>query len=440
MPRAWRRPPRPAVTNSVASPSAGARRYALVVLTVAYMFNFIDRAVLSILLPAIRDEFRVGDTVLGLLAGTAFAVFYATLGVPIARLADRVNRRNLIALAVAVWSAMTALSGLAANVWQLGLARIGVGFGEAGLNPPAHSMIADLYPPQRRSAAMGFYTLGISAGFMLAYAAGGWIVQNVGWRGAFYIVGLPGLLVAVLVRFTIGEPTRGASENRRDSGRRPGAGQVLRFLVGRRSLVHLAVAAGLSSFVGYAVAFLLPSFLDRSFPIDYASLTLRLGLIYGPASGLGFYLGGWFSDRIGRVGHHRSLRFLAAAALGTAVFYAAMFLAPTASWCLALYVLPAVTSAFYLAPVLSYTQSLVSLRMRAVASSAVLLVINVIGLALGPFLTGVLSDQLASGFGDESLRYSLLAVCTLVLPWAAWHFFVASRAFEADLARAGEND
>lgn len=179
--------------------SRGARRYALAVLAVVYMFNFVDRQILAILLPSIREEFQVGDTVLGLLAGTAFALFYVILGIPIARLADRWNRRNLIAVAVAVWSAMTALSGLAANIWQLTLARIGVGVGEAGCSPPAHSMIADLYPPEQRSSAMGFYTLGISAGVMLAYLAGGWVVQNMGWREAFFIIGLPGLLLALIV-------------------------------------------------------------------------------------------------------------------------------------------------------------------------------------------------------------------------------------------------
>ena len=178
--------------------STAARRYALAVLAVVYMFNFIDRQILAILLPAIRDEFLVSDTILGLLAGTAFALFYATLGVPIALLADRWNRRNLIALALAVWSGMTALSGLAANIWHLALARIGVGIGEAGCSPPAHSMIADLYPPEQRSTAMGFYTLGISAGIMIAYLAGGWVAQNIGWREAFLIVGVPGEMAAEL--------------------------------------------------------------------------------------------------------------------------------------------------------------------------------------------------------------------------------------------------
>jgi predicted MFS family arabinose efflux permease len=428
------------VATSNTLPTAAVRRYVLVVLTTAYMFNFIDRTILSILLPAIRDEFRVGDAVLGFLAGPAFALFYVTLGVPIARLADRVNRRNLIAAAVAVWSVMTALSGLAGSVWQLALARIGVGIGEAGGNPPAHSMIADLYPPERRAAAMGFYTLGVSAGIMLAYLGGGWIVANVGWRDAFYGVGLSGLAVALVVRFTIREPARGESEARSDSGDRPAMPVVLRFLARRRSFLHMALAAGLSSFVGYSVLSFLPSFIHRSFEVDIATLGVWLGLIYGLASGFGFYTGGYLSDRLGRRGHRRSLAFIALATLASTVFYAAMFLAPSARACLILSAVPIATSGFYLAPVFAQTQGLVSLRMRAVASSILILVINSVGLALGPWLTGIASDALAPVAGPDSMRYSLLAVSTLLLPWSAWHFHRAAGTIETDLARAEEHD
>ena len=211
--------------------SAATRRYALVILAIVYMFNFIDRQILGILLPAIRDEFGVSDTWLGFLSGTAFAMFYIVLGIPVARYADRHNRRNLIALAVAVWSGMTALSGMAANFAQLALARIGVGVGEAGCSPPAHSMIADLYPPEKRSTAMGVYTIGISAGIMMAYLAGGWVAQNIGWREALLVVGIPGLVLALVVRFTVAEPKRGHSEGREALSEQPS------FLL---SLIHIS--------------------------------------------------------------------------------------------------------------------------------------------------------------------------------------------------------
>jgi len=420
--------------------SVAARRYAMVVLAIVYMFNFVDRQILSILLPAIRDEFQVGDTVLGLLAGTAFAMFYVVMGIPIARIADRINRRNLIALAVALWSGMTALSGLATNIWYLTLARIGVGIGEAGCSPPAHSMIADLYPPEKRSAAMGFYTLGISAGVMVAYLAGGWVVQNIGWREAFFIVGIPGLLLAIVVRFTLLEPARGASEERQDSGHQPGLIVVLRFLMERKSFVFMAVAAGLSAFVGYSIINFMPSFIVRSFEMQVASLGLWLGLIYGIAGGFGFFMGGYMADHIGKDGHGKALRFIGLAVLVTVIFHAAVFLAASPFWCLLLFVFPAATSNFYLAPVLSQTQSLVSLRMRSVASAIVLLIINVIGLAIGPPVTGLVSDMLHSGFGDDSMRYALLIVSSALLPVAAWCYFKAGESIESDLSRAHEHD
>ena len=417
-----------------------ARRYAMFILAVVYMFNFVDRQILSILLPAIRDEFQVGDTVLGLLAGTAFALFYVALGVPIGQLADRVNRRNLVAASVALWSAMTALSGLAANVWYLALARVGVGIGEAGCSPPAHSMIADYYPPEKRSAAMGFYTLGISAGVMLAYLAGGWVVQNIGWREAFYIVGVPGLLLALIVRFTVTEPVRGASESRQDTGHRPTMISVIQFLLARRSFLFMALAAGLSSFVGYSVINFMPSFIVRSFTVEIASLGLWLGLIYGFAGGFGFFMGGYIADHIGRDAHRKALSFIAIAMLVTLAFYVAVFLTSSPVWCLLLYIVPAMTANVYLAPVLSQTQSLVSLRMRSVASSLVLLIINIIGLAMGPPVTGMISDALEPGYGTESMRYSLLLVSVVVLPIAAWCYFQAGKSIDSDLQRAGEHD
>ena len=410
----------------------------MVVLAVVYMFNFIDRQILAILLPAIRDEFLVNDTVLGLLAGTAFALFYATLGVPIALLADRWNRRNLIAIALAIWSGMTALSGLAANIWQLAAARVGVGIGEAGCSPPAHSMIADLYPPEQRSTAMGFYTLGISAGIMLAYIAGGWVVENIGWREAFFVVGLPGLLLAVIVRTTVPEPPRGSSENRADKGEHPPLLSVFQFLLRRRSFIHMAIAAGLSSFSGYAIISFFPSFIVRSYDMQIVSLGLYLGLILGIAGGAGFFGGGYLADFFARIRQRNAMRFIAITQLLSAFVTIGVYLAPTAHSALLIFIVPAFISNFYLAPVLAQTQSLVPLRMRGVASAIVLLIINLIGLALGPPLVGILSDVLQPAYGDESLRYSLMIAVAIVLPWAALHYTLAGRSIEGDLDRVEE--
>lgn len=412
----------------------------MVILAVVYMFNFVDRQILAILLPAIRLEFDVADATLGLLSGTAFALFYVTLGIPVSLLADRWSRRNLIAAAVAIWSGMTALSGLAVNFWHLVVARIGVGIGEAGCSPPAHSMIADMYPPEQRSTAMGFYTIGISAGIMLAYLAGGWVVQNLGWRQAFFIVGLPGLILALLVRFTLQEPRRGASESRIDSGTPPKFADVLRFLFARRSFLYMALGAGLASLAGYAVIIFFPSFMDRSFGMPMAQLGVWLGLILGIAGGSGFFAGGYFADKVGQQGPARSLQFIAISILISAMMLALTLLASSTTATLLLFIIPAATSNFYLAPVLAQTQGLVSLRMRALASAVMLFVINTIGLGIGPWLVGLLSDALAADFGAESMRYSLLSTCSLVLPLSALCFLLASRHLQADLANASQHD
>ncbi len=419
---------------------AGARRYALVILAIVYMFNFIDRQILAILLPAIREEFEVSDAWLGFLTGPAFAMFYIILGIPIARYADRHNRRNLIALAVALWSAMTALSGLVTNFAQLALARVGVGIGEAGCSPPAHSMIADYYPPEQRSTAMGVYTIGISAGIMLAYLLGGWVAQNVGWREALLVVGLPGLLLALLVRTTVVEPPRGHSEGRDASGARPPWRATLVFLWQRASFVHMTIAAGLSSFVGYSVINFLPSFLVRSFGMDVSTLGFWLGPILGIAGGAGFFLGGYIADHFGQTSHRRSLVFIGLTVLLTAVPYAAMFLSDSWLTAILLFIVPACTANVYLAPVLAQAQGLVALRMRAVTSALALLIINVIGLLLGPQVTGILSTALEPQLGEESIRYSLLVVTSVCLPWAAWHYYRAGMTIDNDLAGAAAHD
>jgi predicted MFS family arabinose efflux permease len=426
--------------TSAAAITPAARRYALAILAIVYMFNFIDRQILAILLPAIRDEFGVSDVWLGFLSGTAFAMFYIVLGIPFARYADRHNRRNLVAFALALWSGMTALCGVAVNFWHLALARIGVGVGEAGCSPPAHSMIADLYPPEKRSSAMGIYTIGISAGIMLAYLLGGWVVQNIGWREAFLIVGIPGVLLALVVRLTVVEPPRGHSEGREAVSEQPGFLQTLGFLWRRPSFAQMMVAAGLSSYVGYSVINFLPSFLVRSFDMPVSQVGLYLGLIIGIIGGAGFFLGGYIADHLGKAGHRRALRFIGLTVLLSAIPYAAMFLSNSWQFALLVFLIPAGTANVYLAPVLAQAQGLVSLRMRAMASAIALLIINVIGLALGPLITGLVSDLLEPRFGEESMRFSLLLVTSIVLPWAGLHYYLAGRTVDADLERATKHD
>jgi len=435
VPSPWERCP----LNKPDNGNVATRRYVLGLLVVVYTFNFIDRQILSILLPAIKAEFGVDDWVLGFLAGSAFALFYAILGVPIALIADRWNRRNLIALSLAFWSGMTALSGIAANVSQLALARVGVGIGEAGCSPAAHSMISDYYPPAKRSMAMGVYTLGISIGIMIAFLAGGWVVQNIGWREAFFVVGIPGLLLALLVRLTVREPVRGMSDNRIDSAHRPGLLEVSRFLARRKSFVHIALGSGAASFGGYAIASFFPSFLVRSHSMSPSEVGVYLGIVLGVAGGAGFAGGGWFADKIGQDSRRTSLLGVTVATLIGWAFVFPVYLVSDPYWSLGLLVVPAILSNFYLATTIALTQGLVGLRMRGVASALLYFVLNIIGLGMGPQAAGILSDLLADGFGLESMRYSLLIVGAIAGPWSAMHYYVASKHIDADLGRVDED-
>jgi predicted MFS family arabinose efflux permease len=277
----------------------GVRTYALSVLLVVYTFNFIDRQILSILMESIKLDLGLSDQALGFLAGFAFASFYAVMGIPIALWADRGNRRNLISLALAIWSVMTAMSGLAQNFTHLALARIGVGIGEAGCSPPAHSMISDYYPQKERATALGIYALGIPFGIMFGMFIGGWINEAFGWRRAFFVVGLPGLILALVVRFTLHEPTRGMSDNRADDASPPTFMHTLKFLLKRPAFVHSAFGGALAAFVGYAAISWFPSFLIRSHGMATTEIGLWLGLILGIPGGIGIFLGGYLADKFG---------------------------------------------------------------------------------------------------------------------------------------------
>jgi predicted MFS family arabinose efflux permease len=415
--------------------SIAARRYSLAILTVVYTFNFIDRQILAILLPAIKAEFQVADWVLGFLVGTSFAVFYALLGMPIALLADRWNRRNLVAASLAIWSVMTALSGLAANFVQLAVARIGVGVGEAGCSPPAHSMISDYYPPQQRATAMGIFTLGISAGITIAYLGGGWIVQNLGWRQALLIVGLPGLLLALVVRFTVTEPARGLSENLEDGDTRYGVFDVGRFLYARKSFIHMAIGSGLAAFNGYAVLSFFPSFLTRSYGMNLQEVGLYLGPIIGASTAIGFAGGGYLADRLATINRKFALLTIAGCTLLGWLFVFPLYLLDKSAWVLVLFFCASVPSNVYLATTFAQTQGLVRLRMRAAASAILLFLLNIIGLGLGPQCAGILSDLLQPAFGSESMRYSLLGIGAVTGPWCAFHYFTASKYISDDLDR-----
>ena len=416
--------------TSVFSPAA--RRYALSVLVVVYTFNFIDRQILSILMEPIKADLGLSDTQLGLLTGFAFALFYATLGIPIARLADKGNRRNLIAGALTIWSAMTAMSGLAQNFWHLLIARIGVGIGEAGCSPPAHSIISDYYPAEKRATALGIYSLGIPVGILFGFLAGGWLNQFFGWRVAFFVVGAPGIILAILVKLSLREPIRGMSEGRADTAPHPTVKETFTFLWSKRSFRHLAFGGGLTAFVGYGVVTWVPSFLIRSYGMQTGEVGTYLGLILGIPGGIGIVLGGWMADRYGSRDTRWYLWIVTVALLLGVPFSLGIYLTDSAGMALLFLCIPVLLGNFYQATTFSQTQGLVPLRMRAVAAAVLLFILNIIGLGAGPQAIGLLSDFLEPSYGQESLRYSLL-ILSFVNVWAAYHYYLAGKYLKQDL-------
>ncbi len=412
------------------------RWYALAVLTMVYVFSFIDRQILVILQESIKADLGLSDTQLGLLSGISFALFYVVLGIPIARYADRGNRRNVVAVALALWSAMTALSGAAQNFVHLLLARIGVAVGEAGGSPPSHSMISDMFPPQQRATALSIYSTGINFGILLGFIIGGWVNDWLGWRWVFVIIGVPGIAWAVLVRLTLSEPPRGYAEKLAQVADAPPIKDTLMLLWSRKSFRHLSFAAGLHAFVGYGVGQWIASFFIRTYALtSTGELATWLGLISGTAGATGTFLGGYLCDKFG-VRDKRWYVFLPAAATVIAVpFYLAVYMLDAYYMALSMYVMPVFFGAMYLGPTIALTHGIVGVRMRALASAILFFVLNLVGLGLGPLVTGMVSDLLAPRFGSQSLRYAL-ALMSIVYIWSTFHYLMAARTIREDLANS----
>ena len=409
------------------------RRYVLGILLVVFTFNFIDRQILAILLQPIKQDLGLSDTQLGLLTGIAFSLFYVSFGIPLARLADRSSRVNIISGALVAWSTMTALCGLAQNFWQLLFARIGVGIGEAGCIPPSQSLISDYFAPEKRAMALSIFALGVPIGVMFGFLVGGWMEEYFGWRMAFLVVGLPGILLAIIVRLTLREPPRGLSETTiRDHGEQPSMREVARYLWGLRSFRHVAFAAALHAFVGYGVVSWLPSFLARSYQMGGAEIGTWLALLAGIVGGLGTVAGGWLGDRYAKKDRRWYVWISGITILLAVPFTIYAFLGGDKYWTLAMYILPTFFGAFYHGPTGAVIQGLAQVRMRAISAALYVLMVNLIGLGLGPLAVGVISDLLAPAYGVESLRYALLCVF-LVNIWSALHYLFAVKTLRADL-------
>ena len=410
--------------------------YALGLLTVVYSFNFIDRQLLAILQESIKADLSLSDSQLGLLTGFAFAVFYVTAGIPIARWADHSNRRNIVALALFLWSFMTALSGLAQNYIQLLLARIGVGVGEAGGSPPSHSIISDIFPAEKRASALGFYSTGVSFGILFGFLFGGWLNEFFGWRVAFFVVGAPGIALAVLVRYSLREPLRGMAEQRTVSSEAVTTRQVIKLLWSRMSFRHLALAAALNAFVGYSVSSWSASFFIRSHGMTTGELGTWLAMIIGLGGAFGVFFGALLADRLAPRDKRWYVWLPALSCLVIAPFSAAVYLVEQPYVALALLVVPGLLHNVFLGNTLAVTHGMVGLRMRAMSSAILFFIINIIGLGAGPWSVGVFSDYLTPSLGSEALRNAMLLLSPPIMLWSATHFYLASRTLRQDLDAA----
>ncbi len=414
-------------------------RILLWTLLIVYIFNFIDRQIVNILAEPIKNELHLSDTQIGLMTGLAFALFYTLLGIPIARFADRPgsNRVTLIRVSLAIWSGMTALSGLAQNFVQLLLARIGVGVGEAGCTPAAMSLITDAVPIERRARAIAFYGLGVPVGGMLGAVLGGQLADAFGWRGAFYVVGIPGVILAISLPFLIKESRAKGQPLATAPPPSPALpiGEAFRIIRRSKAFPWIMIAASFTAFLGYGKGTWALIYFIRSHGLSPGEAGLYLGVFLGIAGAIGTFGGGYLADRLARTDKSRT--FLATA-IGMAIG------APLLAWgyghedwrsAIALLFIPTACNLLYYGPTYACTQSLFRPEVRATATSLMLFAQNLIGLGLGPTFFGMLSDWLKPTAGAESVQW--------VLIWASWValipavlFLIASRHLNAELKSA----
>ena len=402
--------------------------YTLGLLLVIYVVNHVDRQVMYILAEAVKEDLALSDGQLGFLMGGGFAIFYAFAGLPIARLADRGNRTTLISLALLIWSAMTVASGMATNFVQLLLARVGVGVGEAGCTPPAHSILSDTYPPERRSFALSVYQLGVPFGILFGFSAGGILTDELGWRTAFFVVGVPGVVLALIARLTLAEPERGRFDAGTSTEVEP-VGPTLAYIFRLPSMRHVLIGSSLQTlFLAGAGAFH-ASFLQRVHGLTVTEVGLQLGLVAGLTGAVAVYGAGWLSERLER----RDLRWTwwipAIGALASLPFSYVAYTTGSAPFAVVMIACATLLNHTYSALTHAIMQSLVRPRMRAVTSALALFAMNLVGFGLGPVLVGLLSDRFGGG---AEIRWALVSLIVFVA-WAAVHYLLGARSYVRDL-------
>lgn len=427
--------------NSGAAPQATSKRtrnYTLAMLVLIYASSHVDRQIMSILAESIKLELSLSDTQLGFLIGLSFAIFYATLGIPIAMLADRYSRRNIIGISVIVWSGMTAVCGMAGNYLQLALARIGVGVGEAGSSPPSHSMISDLFPPESRATAMGIYAAGINIGVLLGFLVGGWIDEWYGWRIAFFVVGLPGIILGILMFLTVKEPAR-TQPPKPFSGNLFGeVWDTFKIMMSIKSLRHIVIGCTLVVFVGYGALYWNGVYFRRILGLSPGETGTYLALIGGIIGGIGTLFGGWLADKLAQKDKRYYVWLTAGvkiAVVPVAIWY---YLTTDVTTAIILITITSFFGGFYLSVSFALNQSLLPPERRALGSALLLFCINIVGLGFGPQLVGILSDAFSPVYGVDGLRYALIVVVSLNI-WGCIHYFLAGRNLTEDLEKAAQN-
>lgn len=406
----------------------------VVILSAVYSVNYIDRQIVAILLDQIKAEFGVSDTVLGLLAGPAFALFYATMGVPLAMLADRTNRKRLIAWSLGFFSLMTLACGLAVHFWQLVIARVLTGVGEAGTGPASQSVISDLFKPHERASAQAGYAVGVNAGLMVAFFCGGWIAQELGWRWAFIAAGLPGLILVLVLMLVVREPGRVVPDQQADD---PTFFDTVKVLWQRRSFLWLIIGGGLSAFASYGVTMFVPSFLMRSHALSPADVGFTLALFVGLGGGAATFASGLLADRLSRKDMRWNMYVPALAALVSIAFWPLVIFQDNRLIAISALSVPLALGVVFIGPLIATVQTLAPVRMRARAAAIQMLVGNLIGLGLGPLAIGFISDRLRPFYGEESLKFALAAgVLANVLSIAA--YLAAARSLRRDIGLTGE--
>ena len=411
--------------------SASYRAYVMFILVVVYTFNFIDRQIIGILAVPIKADLALTDTQLGLMGGLAFALFYTALGIPIAMLADRSNRTWIMAIALTLWSAMTAICGTVQNFWQLFLARLGVGVGEAGGVAPAYSLISDYFPPQQRARALSIYSFGIPIGSALGIVFGGIIASKIDWRYAFFAVGIAGIIIAPIFKLTVAEPERGQFDPNYTKAAPPALRDIIRKLTHKPSFWIMSFGAACSSMMGYGLFFWLPSFFVRSYGISLIDASLFYGAILLVGGLAGIWLGGSLADRFGASRRGAYVVIPAFAFVATVPFYVVAILSPNLTTTFFAMLIPTALGLVWLGPVLAAIQHVVPPNMRATASAIFLFINNLIGIGAGTVAIGILSDNLQARYGDDSLRYAILAGTSFYV-LAAMLFFLSAKYLKND--------